>query len=260
MPLRTSVDMYTDKGPVRENNEDSMDFLEQPNTQEGIDAVYVVADGLGGHEKGEIASAMAVELLIEAFSHSADEPLPPVSNHRFESYLTDLLLKINQEVCRVGLTGESMHRNPDRPGMATTLTAAILIGGTVYIGHVGDSRAYLLRNSQIIQITNDDTLVAEHVRKGTLTLQQASLYPSNILTQAIGLDQPLTPFTKSLSIVDNDQVLLCTDGLHGFLKDKDILTTVHQHPKQVASSLIAAAIAGGSNDNITAISIRFIRT
>ena len=153
-----------------------------------------------------------------------------------------------------------MHRNPDRPGMATPLTAAILIGGTVYIGHVGDSRAYLLRNSQIIQITNDDTLVAEHVRKGTLTLQQASLYPSNILTQAIGLDQPLTPFTKSLSIVDNDQVLLCTDGLHGFLEDKDILTTVHQHPKQVASSLIAAAIAGGSNDNITAISIRFTRT
>ena len=254
MPFSTNVDMYTDKGPVRENNEDSMDFLEQPNTQQGIDAVYVVADGLGGHEKGEIASAMAVELLINACSNSADEPLFPDSEHRFESYLTDLLLKINQEVCKVGLTGESMHRNPDRPGMATTLTTAILIGSTIYIGHVGDSRAYLLRNGQIIQITNDDTLVAERVRKGTLT---ASLYPSNVLTQAIGLDQPLTPFTTMLSIVDNDQVLLCTDGLHGFLDDKDILATIHQHPKQVASSLVTAAIAGGSNDNITTISIRF---
>ena len=153
-----------------------------------------------------------------------------------------------------------MHRNPDRPGMATTLTAAILIGGTVYIGHVGDSRAYLLRNKQIIQITNDDTLVAEHVRKGTLTIQQANLYPSNVLTQAIGLDQPLTPFTTRLSIVDNDQVLLCTDGLHGFLDDKDILATIQTHPKQVAISLLDAAIAGGSNDNITTLLIRFTST
>ena len=260
MPFQTSVDMYTDKGPVRENNEDSMGFLEQPDTQQGVDGVYVVADGLGGHEKGEIASAMAVELLIGALSHSTDEPLFPTSSHHFESQLTELLLKINQEVCRVGLTGESMHRNPDRPGMATTLTTAILIGGTIYIGHVGDSRAYLLRNGQIIQITNDDTLVAEHVRKGTLTIQQASLYPSNVLTQAIGLDQPLTPFTTRLSIVDNDQVLLCTDGLHGFLKDKDILATIHQHPKQVASSLVDAAISGGSNDNITTVAIRFTST
>jgi protein phosphatase len=260
MPFNTNIDMQTEKGPVRENNEDSMDFLEQPNTQDGIAAVYVVADGLGGHEKGEIASSMAVELLIKACSNSADEPLFPDSNRSFESYLSDLLLKINQEVCRVGLTGESMHRNPDRPGMATTLTAAILIGGTVYIGHVGDSRAYLLRNKQIIQITNDDTLVAEHIRKGTLTIQQASLYPSNVLTQAIGLDQPITPFTTRLSIVDNDQVLLCTDGLHGFLDDKDILATIQKHPNQVAISLLDAAIAGGSNDNITTLLIRFTST
>ena len=96
MLFNTNIDMHTDKGPVRENNEDSMDFLEQPNTQQGIDAVYVVADGLGGHEKGEIASSMADELLIKASSNSADVRLFPDTNRSFESYLSDLLLKINQ--------------------------------------------------------------------------------------------------------------------------------------------------------------------
>ena len=151
-----------------------------------------------------------------------------------------------------------MHRNPERPGMATTLTAALLAGDTLYLGHVGDSRAYLLRRGRLTQLTEDHTVVAEQVRRGILRPEEARDYPSNVLTQAVGLEQPIVPFTTSLALEEGDCLLLCSDGLHGFLEDQAMADIVETEGGPTAvDSLIAEAIAAGSNDNITAMLVCF---
>ena len=258
MGFRTTVAMRSEKGPVREKNEDCMGLLQSPDTRHGVDAVYVVADGLGGHEKGEVASAMAVELLLGSYRRSEDADQEHLSSASLEPSLVQVLHYISQVICDVGLTGESMHRNPQRPGMATTLTVAVLAGDSLYLGHVGDSRAYLLRRDMLTQLTEDHTVVAEQVRRGILRPEEARDYPSNVLTQAVGLEQPIAPFTTSLALEEGDCLLLCSDGLHGFLDDQAIARTIQKGGDlKAVDSLIADAIAAGSTDNITAMLVCF---
>ena len=235
MSFRTTVNMRSEKGPVRGKNEDCAGLLQAPDTRHGTDALYVVADGLGGHENGEVASAMAVDLLLKSYGIApADDT--PISADSLEPSLAQALRDVSEAIYGVGASGEAMHQDPNRAGMATTVTAALLAGDTLYLGHVGDSR----------------------VHQGILGPEEASQYPSNVLTQAVGLEHPITPFTASVPLQDGDRLLLCSDGLHGFLDDKAIAEIIRQGDgEDVVDSLISEAISSGSNDNITALLVSF---
>ena len=256
MDLRTRVTMRSEKGPVRQNNEDCLGVLEAPAVQPGIDAIYIVADGLGGHERGEEASAMAVDLLLKEYG--AQEAVEePVSGDSLESLLARTLCDISQAIYEAGLSGESMHRDPQRAGMATTATVALLSGGRVHLGHVGDSRAYLLRGGQLTQLTEDHNLAAQQARAGVWIPEEARAYMSNALTQAVGLEQPIVPFTDSFAVDEGDRLLLCSDGLHGFMNDQSIAATILEGGDGAVDALIDRAIARGSTDNITIILVSF---
>ena len=259
MDLRTRVTMRSEKGPVRQNNEDCLGVLEAPAVRAGIDAIYIVADGLGGHERGADASAMAVDLLLKEYG-AKEAVEEPVSEDSLESSLARTLCDISQAVYEAGLSGESMHRDPHRAGMATTATVALLSGGRVRLGHVGDSRAYLLREGQLTQMTEDHTLAAQQARAGVRIPEEARAYMSNALTQAVGLEQPIVPFTDSFAVEEGDRLLLCSDGLHGFLDDETIASIVlSEEQGKVVDALIARAIDEGSTDNITIILVSFER-
>lgn len=252
-----TFDMRSEKGPVREKNEDSLGALQPPNTPPGVDGVYVVADGLGGHHSGEVASAMAVELVIKEYRTGGSGGVPAPGNDP-AAHLSQLLRRVSQVIWSVGVTGESMHRDPDRPGMATTATVALVMGRSLVLGHVGDTRAYLLRGTHLTRLTEDHTLVAEQVRRGVLTAEEAKGRPSNVLTQAVGLEQPIAPFTHTTEIQEGDRLLLCSDGLHGFLEDSAIAAAVgREQIPGTADFLIALALAAGTDDNITALVVGF---
>ena len=251
--------MRSEKGPVRQNNEDCMGVLEAPNIRRGIDAIYVVCDGLGGHERGEDASAMAVDLLLKEYGAQGPGG-DTVIEERLESSLSRTLQEISQAVYEAGLSGPSMHRDPQRAGMATTATVALLVGGRIHLGHVGDSRAYLLRDGRLTQLTEDHTMLAQQARAGVQIPEEARVYLSNSLTQAVGLEQPIVPFTDSFPVEEGDRLLLCSDGLHGFMYDASIASIIlSEEQGSVVDALISRAIAEGSSDNITIVLVAFDR-
>ena len=258
MHLRPTIEMRSEKGPVRENNEDSMSVLQAPETRPGIDALYVVADGLGGQAHGEVASAMAVDLLLQAY-HAGDTQEPPLTPSSIEASLTDTLRDINERIHEAGTTGEGLHRDPFRAGMATTVTTALLAGDAIYLGHVGDSRAYLLRQGQLIQLTEDHSLVAEQVRRGLIRPEEAERHPMrNVLTQTVGLGQAIVPFTTTQPLEQGDRLLLCSDGLNGFLGDQAIADIIEESQgENTVDALIEAAIAAGGTDNVTVLLVTF---
>ena len=257
MSLALSLKMWTEKGPFRDKNEDAMGFLEPPGIREGVRGVCLVADGLGGHEMGEIASSMAVDLFRKEFTRST-EGNTSLNKVSIGDVLKDLVVNISEEIHQFGTTGESMHRDPFRAGMATTITAAVVVENVVYVVHVGDSRAYLLRNGNLLQITEDDTLIAERVRSGKATDQDLIGIDRNVITQALGLDMVINPHIYSVALQGGDQVLLCSDGLHGYLSDQCILHLIDAYSEDIdMSSFVQQAIKYGSKDNITVLLLSF---
>ena len=256
MGIRTRVTMRSEKGPVRQNNETAWASWRRPPFGPSIDAIYIVADGLGGHERGEDASAMAVDLLLKEYG-AQDTGGDIASEDSLESSLARTLCDISQAIYEAGLSGESMHRDPQRAGMATTATVALLSGGRVHLGHVGDSRAYLLRGGQLTQLTEDHNLAAQQARAGVWIPEEARAYMSSALTQAVGLEQPIVPFTDSFAVEEGDRLLLCSDGLHGFMNDQSIAATILEGGDGAVDALIDRAIAWGSADNVTIILVSF---
>ena len=145
--MRFTVYKGTEKGPYREKNEDSIGVTQKPDTIAGIDGIFAVAAGLGGHERGEVASSMAISMLLESLGIQQQNKTNILKD--IPNYLSLKISEISQSICDVGFTGESMHRDPFTAGMATTLTAAVLFNQNIYIGHAGDSRAYLIRAETI---------------------------------------------------------------------------------------------------------------
>ena len=226
------VGSKTDRGRVRELNEDALGYH---------DHLFAVADGMGGHEAGEIASAIAVESIL-----ASDMDLEP------KKALESAVLQANQAIL------DRIDLQPELAGMGTTLVVLTFREDQAYVAHVGDSRIYLLSQNSLQQKTQDHSLVAELVKNGGLTEAEAKSHPQrNILTRALGAKGELEIEINSFPVTNGDKVLLCTDGLTGMLQDIEIRELLSQtkDPQEIAENLVRAANEKGGNDNISVIII-----
>ena len=238
----------TDTGKKRTNNEDAYLLNDQL-------CLYAVADGVGGNEGGEIASRIAVEtiaVVVPDMLGEKDRTPPTAALSKTDpdnGALTYALTLANRNIRRE----QSQH--PELSGMATTLTALLLRKGRLLLAHIGDSRAYLLRSGKFEQLTSDHSFVAEQLRAGALTPEQARTSPyRNVITRALGIDEEVKADFTSHAVLREDRLLLCTDGLTGLVNDAEIhrlLSTAT--PRDAVHKLLAAANDGGGIDNITAV-------
>lgn len=225
----------SDTGLVRAINQDAY-YL--PAAEENFAAV---ADGMGGHLAGEVASAMAIELFARRMRTARGVP---------EDALRDALECANMAIYQASMT------DADKRGMGTTFTAVMMGEGEVYLAHIGDSRAYLLRDGELSQISKDHTLVAELVAQGHLTPQQAKTYPHrNYITRALGVDMHVQIDITRTDWVEDDVWFLCSDGMTNEVPEEDILATLTGEGtwQQKADRLIALALDHGARDNVTGV-------
>jgi protein phosphatase len=235
-------------GRVRENNEDKFDFYEpdEPGRLASRGSVYLVCDGMGGHEAGQIASELAAKLFLYHYYHSDGTPQEAAER---------AILQAHAYLQRMGQT------IPSRRDMGTTLTALILRQEEGILAHVGDSRCYRLRNGELLQLTRDHTLVQEWVEQGLLTPEAARHSPyGSVITQAIGVEGergPLRPDIETFPLQEGDLFLLCSDGLTDLLEDTEIGEILRTHPPtQAAWTLVDRALAEGGRDNITVVLVQ----
>ncbi|HLH76257.1 MAG TPA: protein phosphatase 2C domain-containing protein [Candidatus Binataceae bacterium] len=227
----------TDIGTDRPNNEDACGVW-----QAGPDeCLMVVADGVGGYEGGEIASQMAVEISIAAYRDG--DPQVAVAKR-----LLRAVQRANIEIYNRRLTVPELGR------MATTVTAAVLCEGMLYAAHVGDCRLYLVRAGKIRQLTKDHTMIGERVRLGLMSAQEARMHPErNALSRCLGHELIVSIDRLTIPLVRGDQVLLCSDGVHGTLAERDLMQLIHDQPPLMACRrLIEEANLRGAADNVTA--------
>lgn len=226
----------TDVGKARPINEDAY-YL--PRDQERFAAV---ADGMGGHQAGEVASALA----IQVFSNTLRE----AGGQAEESTLVEAVEKANAAIYQQGQADRARH------GMGTTLTALWFGPDYVYLSHVGDSRAYLLRNHALMQLSNDHSLVNELVEKGEITPREARNHPQrNFITRALGTGRRVTPDVIRLDFLPGDAWLLCTDGLSNYLRSAELAEIMNRPLSwdEKLRAMVDAALARGGADNITAV-------
>lgn len=229
----------TDVGRTRAGNEDSLLVCE---------SVFAVADGMGGHLAGEVASVTALEPVEALDGEIFDDASQAVTA------LRDAVVTANDTVSRLAA------ENPQYRGMGTTLTAALLEGRRIHLAHVGDSRAYLLRDQQFSQVTDDHTLVQHLVDEGQITSQEAARHPQrSIITRAIGVSEEVEVDSITLELQPGDQILLCSDGLTGVVGDEEIaqVLSATEDPDEAVQSLIDEANDAGGPDNITVLLLRY---
>ncbi|MFN2240241.1 MAG: Stp1/IreP family PP2C-type Ser/Thr phosphatase [Thermoanaerobaculia bacterium] len=241
----------TDTGRQRQHNEDF--FLVQPEVK-----LFLVADGMGGHAAGEIASRIAGESIAEFIRTSLDEDgtWPHAYDEHLKPGTNRLLAAVKVANSRVI---EAMRKDARLRGMGTTVVASLLEGETMSLAHVGDSRGYHIRGSQLKRITNDHSWVFEQVQAGMLTEAEAEHHPlRNVITRALGGALTVVPEASEVAIEKGDLFLLCSDGLTGMVPEDEILRLLVEHPNldEAAEKLIAMANARGGNDNITVVLVR----
>ena len=220
----------TDVGHVRDHNEDSLIV---------VPPLFAVADGMGGHEAGEVASELTIKTL---------EELAP--NHPDAQALERAVEAANLNVLRAPSDGIG------REGMGTTLTAAMVEGERLLIAQVGDSRAYLLHEGELQQLTRDHSLMMDLIEAGQITPEQARVHPNrSVITRAIGSDPNMKPDIYELNIASGDRLLLCSDGLSTMLEDDEVQSIMRHtpDPQQCASNLVDAALQAGGYDNVTVV-------
>lgn len=242
----------SDKGLSRTHNEDS--FFADKDL-----GLFVVADGMGGHSAGEVASKMAVEALSGYIrkSYAGGEPLIGSSDLGRSDASNRLVSGIrfaNQVVC------EAAKNNRSWKGMGTTIVAALVDGNRVSIAHAGDSRAYFVRSGTIFQLTDDHSVVAEQVRQGLLSKEEAEVSEKrNLITRALGNDEALEVDVTEIDIVDGDRLLLCSDGLSTMVADDEVLMIIASDnaPESACIRLVDEANNNGGRDNITVVAVFF---
>ncbi len=238
----------TDLGRVRENNEDKFDYMEpdEPSVLATKGRVYAVADGMGGHSAGQVASELALNIFIR--SYYADTR-PDV-----EASLQRAVREANSYVVDVART------IPGRNGMGATLTAAIVRDDDLFLSQVGDSRCYLLRDGRLDQLTEDHSWVAEQVRAGAMTEDEAEQSPfRNVITRSMGGAPEVEPDLTAVKIQVGDRYLLCSDGLSGMVPAGEIAELLASGSPSVAAwNLIERANQYGGRDNITAFVLHVV--
>lgn len=231
----------TDLGRVRENNEDKFDFFEpeDPAVLATKGAFYAVADGMGGHSAGQIACEMALKTALQTFYGNPSSDIE-----------ASLRLAVQEANALVYDTAQSIT---DRQGMGTTLTVAVIHEDQLTIAQVGDSRAYLLRDGSLTQITQDHSWVAEQVRLGVMTADEAQTSPfRNIITRSVGTAATVEADIATRPLQAGDTVLLCSDGLTGHLEVSDMEAVLLENaPSVAAMRLVEEANRRGGRDNIT---------
>jgi protein phosphatase len=251
--MRTVAGGATDPGLLRTNNEDAWLALEDAG-------LFAVADGVGGHAGGEVASGIAVETLREVVPDllGAKDRTPPAGTgegaDRETAALRYALSLANRRL------RETAERTPALSGMGTTLTVLLLAKGRALIAHIGDSRAYLLRSGTLQQLTRDHSLVAEQVQAGILTPEQARISAyRHVITRALGLYDEAAPDLQTQAVEPGDLFLLCSDGLTEMLDDRAISSVLaSSSPGDAVRTLIDAANSAGGVDNITAIVVKVL--
>ena len=225
----------SDTGRKRRHNEDS--FVVQP-------PLFAVADGMGGAQAGEVASKLAAAALEETDPGSLSGP----------DKLVSLIREANRRVY------ERASSDPSTSGMGTTMTVALVEGGCVTIGHVGDSRAYLVRDGNLEQLTEDHSLVNELLKSGKLSREEAEVHPQrSVITRAVGTDPDVDVDAFVVDANEGDIFLLCSDGLTDMVADDDIRDTVERFSDDLdraTKSLVSAANRGGGEDNITVVAFK----
>jgi serine/threonine protein phosphatase PrpC len=245
----------TNVGMKRTHNEDSLYLVPQQN-------IYIVADGMGGHSSGEVASQLAVESIAQFFKETAeDEDITwPYKMDKDKEY------QENRVVTGIKLANkrifESQLEEPRLKGMGTTVVVTYFANGGVYIGHVGDSRVYRVRGNEIAQMTEDHSLLNDYIKMKELTPEEIENFPhKNVIVRALGMKETVQVDTMFEIPHHGDIYLLCSDGLSGMIDDNTILKTVVEFRgdlEETVNKLIERANENGGTDNITAVLSEFL--
>ena len=251
--MRIDAGGHSDQGRVRQNNEDA--YKIEPSFD-----LFVLCDGMGGMAHGEMASALAVQTVVAHCQEAENNRTTPL----FWESRPDLSDRTNRLGSAVALANRKVFDeaagHPDLRGMGSTIVAAWLSDQRLSLVHVGDSRAYLLRAGSLEQLTADHSLVAEHVRRGIMTPQEAEISQlQSVLVKALGVDEQVEPDTDELMLLNGDVLLLCSDGLTRMVTDPEIASTLLTvEPAQAAADrLVELANDYGGEDNVTVIVVRF---
>lgn len=237
--------VVSDLGNIRTNNEDMGLFFKiaDENVLREKGYMLIVADGMGGHNAGEVASRMATDIICKEYYNQ--------SNSSVEKNLEKALTLANKTIFEKASSDQACQ------GMGTTCTVLVVIEHDVYYAHVGDSRAYILKNGSIMQITEDHTYVQQLVNSGDITAAEAAVHPKrNILTNAMGTKADLRIDTGKCkySFEKNDRLLLCSDGLYDYLNDEELNKVLVENSLiNAAANMIALAKQRGGHDNITVV-------
>ena len=243
----------TDVGRVRTNNEDSFRIVEPLN-------LFILSDGMGGEAHGEVASAMAVDIIDKYCSSDKEDSSATVLDGAPEN-VSSQTRKLRNAVAQANFQiFQSSQKNPEQRGMGATVTTAWLKESRLSIAHVGDSRLYLLRSGNLQQMTNDHSLVAEQVRRGLLTPQQAEESEmQSVLLRALGAHADVDIDVEEVEMMSRDVLLMCSDGLTRMVTEPEIAGTLQAEtlPNVAAEKLVALANERGGIDNVTVIVVRF---
>jgi protein phosphatase len=243
MLYQVSVYCVSDIGLIRQNNEDSCKLLKD-------ERFFVLADGMGGHQAGEVASKVTVEQLCTLFQERFDSSHTDLAYA--EHFIKEIIQEVNAMIYRLG------RENSQLKGMGTTLCCILFhLQGLIY-GHVGDSRIYRIRQGRLEQLTKDHSLLRELIDLGQLSEQQAGdfLY-KNIITKAIGTELSVEPTVAHCSLEPGDMILMCTDGLSDLVSFKEIQEILNENTEEkIVQLLVKKAKQKGGYDNITVILVK----
>jgi len=252
-PPAFTVGVATHPGLQRERNEDSFAIFQSTVPRQGDHislGLFIVADGMGGHEGGKVASELAVR---EAAAIILNKFFVPTLGERGQAPVNEIL---GQAMMAANAAVWSRVQGKT---MGTTLTAALLLGRGIYIAHIGDSRAYLIGKADMVQLTSDHSVVERLLSVGQLTKDEARKHPKrSVLYRAVGQAEAIQPDIYREELPKEERLLLCTDGLWEMLPDEEVarLVNAFPDPQEACDELIAAANSAGGEDNITAILVR----
>lgn len=232
------INMISDIGNKRSLNEDYAGYLEKENYK-----IYVVADGMGGHNAGEVASKMAVEAIVSYISEN-------INNKNYNEILKKAIKTANNAIYDFASTSEKLN------GMGTTVTACLVINNKGFVANVGDSSCFLIRNNKIKKITKDHSLVQELLDLGTISEEEAFNHPKkNIITRAVGTSKKILIDVFEIDILKDDIIMLCSDGLTNEIQKNEVLEILNSAKslKNACEKLVLEAKNNGGRDNITVL-------